>query len=318
MKVRRFGKTEFRVSPITFGAWSIGGAAKMAGKQIGWSGADDESSVKALETAYDMGINMYDTADSYARGHSEILIGKALSHVRSNIYISTKVGMVDTDTSFFKLDFSRKHIIESCEESLKRLKTDYIDFYLLHMTVTGYELETEIRETMEILKRQGKIRTYGVSVPDCTVGKEQIDKSFGEAMMMEYNILSDAETERVMGEAAGAGIGVITRGSLTKGLLTGKYKRGTRFPENDVRSRLSAEYIDTLLGKVEKLKEYAQNCNCSMLELAVQYQLRLEACSTVSVGLKNPGQVKEIVNAVNNKSDYDWISIKQIMEGTED
>lgn len=314
MRVKTFGNTDFKVSPVTFGAWSIGGSAKMAGKQIGWSGVDDASSIKALEAAYNRGINVYDTADSYANGHSEELIGKALSHVRNDIFISTKVGMVDTDTPIFKLDFSKKHILESCEASLSRLKTDYIDFYLLHMTVEGYEPEEDIRDIMELLKRQGKIKEYGVSVPSCEMARKQVESGFGNAMMIEYNMLSDAETETVMKLAAEAGIGVITRGALAKGLLTGKYNTGIRFPQNDVRSRLSGEYIDALLSRVDHLKAYAQERDYSMLAIAVQYQLTQRACSTVSVGLKNPGQVEAIVRAAEDVKDYNWNEIKRIME----
>src|SRR5687767_2480317 len=110
---RHFGKTGLMVSPLTFGAWSIGGPAEMNGKQIGWSGVNAADSIDALNAAYDSGINLYDTADAYGRRHSQTLLGRAFAGaIRDNILISSKVGMVD-DPAGFKLDFSRTHITQA-------------------------------------------------------------------------------------------------------------------------------------------------------------------------------------------------------------
>src|SRR6476646_2393520 len=97
---RPFGKTGLMVSPITFGAWSIGGPAEMGGKQIGWAGVNDNDSIDALKAAHDAGINLFDTADAYARGHSEKLLGRAFENLRNQILISSKVGMVDDPAGF--------------------------------------------------------------------------------------------------------------------------------------------------------------------------------------------------------------------------
>ena len=313
MENRRFGNTDLMVSPITFGAWSIGGPSQISGKQVGWAGVDDSVSVKALETAFDLGINTFDTADAYAKGHSEKLIGKALSAKRSKIIISTKVGMVDTPSESFTLDFSRKHMVEACENSLRNLKTDYIDIYLLHMVVDGYPLTDETKDTMETLKSQGKIRHYGVSVQFPKQGKEQLVKEFGDAMMIEYNMLTDSTVEDVMTLAESKGTGVITRGALSKGLLTGKYKVGQRFPEDDVRSRLPGEYIDNVLRNVNKLSEYTDKIGSDLLSIALGYQLKQSGCSTVTIGLKTPNQVQEVVKSIEYVADYNWSEITKIM-----
>jgi aryl-alcohol dehydrogenase-like predicted oxidoreductase len=313
MKRRGFGNTDLSVSPITFGAWSIGGPALISGKPVGWSGVDDSTSIDALQTAFDLGINMFDTADAYAKGHSEDLIGRALSSHRHEIYISTKVGLVDSSSSDFLLDFSREHILQSCEGSLKRLKTEYIDIYLLHMVVDGYPLTEEIKETMEGLKKQGKIRHYGVSVQLPKQGMEQLQKDFGDSMMMEYNMLTSPEAEDVIALASQKGTGIITRGALAKGLLAGSYRVGHRFPENDVRSRLPGEYIDKVLHNVEVLKTYAQKQNTDLLSISLAYQFQNDGCNTVTVGLKAPKQVREIVHAAEAAKDYDWTEIKRIL-----
>src|SRR5688500_13151110 len=109
LQKRPFGKTGLDVSPLTFGAWSIGGAAEMGGKQIGWSGVNDADSLDALRAAYDAGINLFDTADAYGRGHSEFLLGRAFRGIRDKVLISSKAGMVD-DPAGFKVDFSREHL----------------------------------------------------------------------------------------------------------------------------------------------------------------------------------------------------------------
>lgn len=315
MEYRRFGDTEMMVHPITFGAWSIGGPANIGGIQVGWSGVDDHDSLEAVAAAVDRGINMFDTADSYAKGHSEELLGKALRGKRNKVYLSTKVGLVDAVDGAFKLDFSREHMIRSCEESLKRLSTDYIDVYLLHMVADGYPLTDEIKGTMEILQKQGKIRYYGVSVQAPRQGEEQLSKQFGKAMMLEYNPWTGSEAGDLICSAQDNRVGVITRGALAKGLLSGKYQPGYRFAKDDVRSRMSPAYMDEVLADVSQLKEYCGNIGGDLLSLALFYPLQNTGCSTVTVGMKTPGQVNEIVDAVERKVPYELKNITSIIRG---
>lgn len=317
MENRNFGGTGLKVSPITFGAWSIGGPAVISGKQVGWTGVTDEESILALEHAFYCGINTFDTADSYARGHSEELVGRALAGKRKDAVISTKVGIVEGKEDKFTLDFSRKHILDSCEGSLKRLRTDYIDIYLLHMVVDGYPLTEEIKETLELLKNQGKIRHYGVSAQFPGQGMEQLQMNFGDCMMIEYNMLASPGTEAVINEAHKRGVGVITRGALGKGLFTGKYKKGQRFAANDVRSRLQQDYIDLVADRIEQLNHYAAETGLSLLSIALAFHIRQQGIGTIAVGLKNRGQVEEIVREVPSAADlekYNWSEILNIFK----
>ena len=281
------------VAPLTFGAWSIGGPAQMGGKQIGWSGVNDADSLDALKAAYDAGINLFDTADAYGRGHSEVLLGRAFKGMRDKVLISSKAGMID-DPAGFKLDFSRTHLTEACECSLRRLQTDYIDIYLLHLVIDGYPLTDDIKSTLDDLKRHGKIRHYGVSLQFPHQGMEQLDKNFGDSMMIEYSPLKRAGVEDVLSRAEECGVGVITRGALEKGLLSGKYKFGHRFAADDVRSRIPGEYIDRVLRAVEDLKR----SHASLLAMALQFQLARRGVSTITVGMKTRRQVEENVNAL--------------------
>jgi aryl-alcohol dehydrogenase-like predicted oxidoreductase len=310
MQKRPFGNTGLMVSPLTFGAWSIGGPAEMGGKQIGWSGVNDADSIDALKAAVDAGINLFDTADAYGRGHSEALLGRTFKSMRDRVLISSKAGMVD-DPAGFKLDFSRTHLHKACNGSLKRLQTDYIDIYLLHLVIDGHPLTEDMRSALDDLKMAGKIRHYGVSVQFPHQGMEQLEKSFGDSMMIEYSPLKRCGVEDVVTRAKERGVGVITRGALEKGLLGGKYRVGHRFAGDDVRSRLPGEYIDRVLAGVEKLK-----AKHDLLAMALQFHLAHPGCSTITVGMKTRRQVEENVAAVNARGDFDWPAIIATLEGT--
>ena len=296
LEKRPFGNTGLMVSPLTFGAWSIGGPAEMGGKQIGWSGVNDADSLDALRAAVDLGVNLFDTADAYGRGHSETLLGRAFRSTRDKVLISSKAGMVD-DPAGFKLDFSRKHLVDACEGSLRRVQTDYLDIYLLHLVLDNHPLTDDIRAALDHLKRGGKVRHYGVSVQFPHQGIEQLDKEFGDSMMIEYSPLKRAGVENVLTRAKEQGVGVITRGALEKGLLSGKYAPGHRFPADDVRSRIPGEYIDRVLRGVQTVKQP----NASLLSMALQFQLAHSGVSTVTVGMKTRAQVQENVNALLEK-----------------
>ena len=309
MQKRPFGNTGLVVSPLTFGAWSIGGPAEMGGKQIGWSGVNDADSIDALKAAVDAGINLFDTADAYGRGHSEALLGRAFRSMRDKVLISSKAGMID-DPAGFKLDFSRRHLHEACEGSLKRLQADYIDIYLLHLVIDGHPLTEDIRSALDELKKAGKIRHYGVSVQFPHQGIEQLDKNFGDSMMIEYSPLKRRGVDDVMTRAKERGVGVITRGALEKGLLSGKYRPGHRFAADDVRSRLPGEYIDRVLAGVVQLKS-----NHDLLAMALQFHLAHPGCSTITVGMKTRRQVEENVAAVEKGGEFDWPEIVKKLEG---
>ena len=161
MNYRKFGQTDLQVSEIGFGAWAIGGDAKVGDTPIGWGPADDNLSAKAIHAALDAGINFFDTADIYSDGASEEILGKALQGKRQRSLISTKatftMGSGPNDKGS-----SRYHLIRACEASLKRLGTDYIDVYYLHKE----DHETPLAETVRAiadLVRAGKIRYFGVS-----------------------------------------------------------------------------------------------------------------------------------------------------------
>ena len=159
MKYRNLGKTGIEISEVGFGAWGIGGATKGA---TSYGDTDDEISRDALRAAYDAGITFFDTSDLYGYGRSEKLIGETLKHVRKNIVIASKVGLLDADGP---QDFSADHLTESLEKSLARLQTDYLDLYQLHCPSIGLiEKNGETLAALRAFVAEGKVRAIGISV----------------------------------------------------------------------------------------------------------------------------------------------------------
>src|SRR5829696_1870191 len=132
MQYRKFGNTELSVSEIGFGAWAIGGNIKVGHVPIGWGKTDDAISAEAIQAAVDAGINFFDTADFYGLGHAETLLGKAIGN-RPDILIASKCGQKVGVDEKIATDYSKKYLLEACDESLRRLQRDHIDFHQLHV-----------------------------------------------------------------------------------------------------------------------------------------------------------------------------------------
>src|SRR5688572_4962539 len=162
MQYRKFGNTDLLVSEIGFGAWAVGGGAMIGNTAIGWGDADDKVSIAAIHNALDSGINFFDTADIYGLGHSEELLGKTIGD-NKEIIIATKVGNVSRNEQF-TVDYSKEYILKACEASLKRLERDVIDYYQLHSARMQHLQNGECIEAMQLLRQQGKIKYWGISL----------------------------------------------------------------------------------------------------------------------------------------------------------
>ncbi|HPW52501.1 MAG TPA: aldo/keto reductase, partial [Spirochaetota bacterium] len=162
---RKLGRSQIEVSALGMGCWAIGGPFYYGDKPDGWGNINDEESVKAIQTALSLGINFFDTADAYGVGHSEEVLGKALEGKRNEAVISTKFahfGNSETKT-LNGINITPSYIEKACDASLKRLKTDYIDVYLLHEWNIGIADVDTVCSVLERLVEKGKIRTYGWS-----------------------------------------------------------------------------------------------------------------------------------------------------------
>ncbi|MEX2567374.1 MAG: aldo/keto reductase [Cyclobacteriaceae bacterium] len=295
MNYRKFGNTNLTVSEIGFGAWAIGGPAMAGDTPIGWGQADDATSKKALLKARDQGINFYDTADFYGLGHSEELIGKVLSE-DPEVLLASKVGhRIKNDGSIY-MDYSKKHILASCEGSLRRLKRDCIDFYQLH-TAKVQDLENgECLEALEQLKKEGKIRYWGVSLNTFDPHPEVaflFGKELGHGFQLVLNIMNQ-EALPIVERATGSGHGVIARMPFQFGLLTGKFSKASRFPSDDHRRfRLPPDLLGKYLDTLEPVWKLAEKYEISQAQLALSFILGVEGISTVIPGIRTPEQAIE-------------------------
>lgn len=308
MKYRNLGNTGLQVSEIGLGTWQIGGAATIGGKQIGWSGMDDATSREILKTAFDLGINFFDTADVYGRGHSEELIGGFISDLgparRQELILSSKVGNRELETGEWVKDFSPQWIRVGIDGSLKRLKTEMIDVYHLHSPRTDFEYSEEVVDTLESIRKQGKIRFYGVSLTGPGKGEPSVQQGMKvvnigrrcDFFQLVYNILNREVEATLLPECERRHIGVIVRVPLEAGFLTGKYSKETRFPDDDVRSEnYPPQKITELVEKVNRLSFLTRSGERTLAQAALQFCLAQPAVSTVIAGARRHEQV--VVNA---------------------
>ena len=288
MQYRKFGNTSLKISEIGFGAWAIGGNAMVGNTAIGWGKADDAVSAAAIHQALDCGVNFFDTADFYGLGHSENLLGKLLAK-NKEIIMATKVGHRNINETI-QLDYSKAYIISACEASLKRLQRDTIDYYQLHSARMQHFEKEQCVEAMEILKQQGKIRYWGLSLNTFYPEPEAnylMDNKQGHGFQLVYNIINQRALPLVK-TAGENGFGIIARMPLQFGLLTGKFSSETNFSGDDHRSfRFNKEILnDALKVLEEKIWPLCDKYNISKTALALSYILSYEAVSVVIPGIR--------------------------------
>jgi aryl-alcohol dehydrogenase-like predicted oxidoreductase len=296
MRTKTLGKTGIEVSEVGFGCWAIGGPASLGKMQTGWGKVDDTDSLKALEAAFDCGINFYDTADVYGDGHSEQLVAKAFAKRRPQVVIATKGGNLTDENGEWQKNFSGDFLVHRIEDSLRRLRTDYIDLYQLHTPYTEEQFQQALSsaEALDRLVEQGKLRAYGISISALEHGLRQIEQGFGASIQVVYNILDRGPEEELFPKAKHANMGIISRVPLAYGFLTGKFTKESRFGPDDHRSHsVPPEKIADWVAKVDRLKPIATEFGIPMAQLALQYILGQEAVSVVIPGGKNASQVSQ-------------------------
>jgi aryl-alcohol dehydrogenase-like predicted oxidoreductase len=247
--------------------------------------------MQALHAAIDAGMNFIDTSNAYGAGHSEQLIGRFLKERsdRDRIILCTKGGNnMETGVRNFAPDYIR----DCVEGSLERLGVEAIDLYLLHNpTVANLKAEDSF-EVLETCKAQGKIKHWGVSVntlPECELA---IDGGKAAVMQMEYNILEQAPAE-VFAQAHEAGVGVISRVPLKRGLLSGRFDEHWTFDESDRRRRiLSPEKLPELVAWVRKLEDAVAELGRPLAEVAVRFCVSNPHVAVTIPGIRTPAQAR--------------------------
>lgn len=306
MNKKQLPGTDLFVSPVTYGAFAIGGWF--------WGGADEGEAIKAIETALDNGITTIDTAPVYGMGHSESVVGKTVNGNRKNIQILTKFGMRwDTQRGDFTFDTKdndgspvrvfkfngKQSVLEECERSLKRLQTDYIDLLQMHWPESTTPIE-ETMEALEILKQQGKIRAAGV----CNCPIDLLQKAGATTLIstnqVAYSMVNRGIENEMVPFCLENGIGILPHTSLQKGLLTGKIKPGHQFGEGDHRPNtpyFQEHNHNQVMTMLAAIKPIADERGISLAQLAINWTMQQPAVTSVLVGARNAEQMLDNVKA---------------------
>jgi aryl-alcohol dehydrogenase-like predicted oxidoreductase len=298
MHYRKLGNTGITVSEIGFGGWAIGGPANADSTPYGWGRTNDDESLASIRRARELGVTFFDTADSYGFGRSESLLGIVLSRKRKDVVIATKVGVARDSQGKLRKDFTREHILHAVDGSLKRLRTDYIDLYQLHNPALAELRRDEIHEAMDRLQEVGKIRFWGVSVTTPEEGIEVVNRGWGYALQVLYNVLNQAPANELFPLAKQKGYGIIARVPLASGLLSGKFRPDTTFSADDVRQNfLTAKRLEEVLPRVDEVKSIIGGTARALAEGALRFVLADDAVSTTIPGMRNLRQVEMNVAA---------------------
>jgi aryl-alcohol dehydrogenase-like predicted oxidoreductase len=303
MKTRFLGQTGVRVSELCFGAMTFGGKGYWANiGQVGQKEADD-----LVNIAIDGGINFFDTADVYSEGMSELLLGKALGTRRNSVVLATKV-RGRTGSGPNDVGLSRRHIIDSCNASLKRLGTDYIDLYQVHSFDPRTPLEETLR-TLDDLVREGKVRYVGASnfagwqlMKALAISDTQHLERFITLQAFYSLIARDLENELVP-LSLDQHLGILPWSPLGGGFLTGKYRRGKPRPEGVRRSNPTAQFLQFDEEKgfdiVDELEKTARKYGATITQAALNYLLRKPGVTSVIVGARNKEQLTDNLKTVD-------------------
>ena len=313
MEIRNLGSSGLRVSAVGLGCNNFG------------QRTDLETSRKVIHKAIDLGITLFDTADIYAgRGGSETVLGEVLGDRRKDIVLATKYAKSMSDDGT-KQGASRRYIISAVEDSLRRLKTDYIDLYQQH----DFDPLTPIEETLRALEdliRQGKVRYIGCSnFPAWRVAEAQftargINTHAFVSSQDEYSLIVRDNEKDLFPAAQAYNLGILPFFPLASGLLTGKYKRGEAAPADTRFAKAPAllnRYMsDKNLDIVQKLQDFANAHGRTMLELAFSWLAARPQVSSVIAGATRPEQIEQNVKAIGWKLNADEMAqIDQITKG---
>jgi aryl-alcohol dehydrogenase-like predicted oxidoreductase len=302
MFTRKLGRSNIEVSALGMGCWAIGGPFFEKGTPLGWGEVDDEESIRAIHCALELGINFFDTANVYGTGHSEQVLGKALAGKRSEVVIATKFNALfdEATREVTGSSCAPADIRGACEDSLRRLNTDYIDLYQFHNGGYPADQAVPVRDTLEELVKEGKIRAYGWSTdlsdraeffgqgPKCT------------SIQLQLNVLDD--NRDVIAVCEKHNLAAINRGPLAMGLLTGKYTASTKTSADDVRGEKSPGWMKYFkdgkpslewLGKMEAVREILTNGGRTLAQGALAW-LWARSGQTIPIpGFRTVGQVEE-------------------------
>ncbi|WP_189214346.1 aldo/keto reductase [Actinokineospora fastidiosa] len=237
MTTKTVGNSGIEVSALGMGCWAIGGPMRLGDLEVGWGAVDDDESVRAIHAAMAAGVTLFDTAANYGTGHSERVLGRALAGRRSEAVLATKFGHRIDESARLILDVAvePEDVRASCEASMRRLGTDYLDLFQLHVGDLDPARADDVRDTLESLVAEGSIRAYGWSTDDVDRARRFAGTGTCAAIQHTLNVMQDDPEMLALCERTG--MASIARSPLGMGVLTGKFRAGDRLPDDDVRAQ---------------------------------------------------------------------------------
>ncbi|MEL6437723.1 MAG: aldo/keto reductase [Cyanobacteria bacterium J06621_8] len=290
METRSLGTSDVKITPILMGTWQ-------AGKR-GWVGIDDQETISAIRQACEAGMTTIDTAEVYGEGYSERIVGKAVSDIRDQVVIASKV---------FANHLQYDLVLEACDRSLKNLNTDYLDLYQIHWPAGAFGSDqVPISETMRALNKlqeQGKIRAIGVS----NFNREQLAEvsQYGriDSLQPPYSLLWRGVEQDTMPYCVEHNITILAYSPLAQGLLTGKFDPEHQFDDQDVRSKnrlFKGVNYQRAQQAVKQLRPFAEQHNCTLAQLALAWLIAQPQTCAIA-GARNGDQAIDNAQAVKVK-----------------
>ena len=299
MNYRKLGRTNLDVSEISLGTWAFGNNV--------YGGVPEKDGINTIHAGIDMGINLFDTAPQYGTdkqdGVAEIVLGKALKGKRDKVHISTKFGRNPCIEGGRSL-FYKSRVIDSVEESLKRLQTDYIDVLFFHSPFSPDEIRDDVWEGIEQVKKQGKVRfvAHSISMFHQTENMaRQWAKEDKIDVVQVVLSLMNREAQNLVNELSEYPIGVFGRECLANGFLAGVFTKDTVFAKGTLNARYSREELAERIDQVNAFKFLLRDDITSMPQAALRWVLDQKGVSTVLSGAKNIAELKGAVSASNAK-----------------
>jgi aryl-alcohol dehydrogenase-like predicted oxidoreductase len=304
---RILGGSGISVSSLGLGCWAIGGPAWRGETPVGWGQIDDQESIRAVRRALEVGVTFFDTADAYGAGHSEAILAEALAGKRDRVVIATKFGNTYDEEAkqLTGSEASEAYIRRACDASLRRLNTDYIDLYQFHIGNYDMDKAEGVRNVLEDLVRQGKIRAYGWSTDDPERAALFARGDHCASVQHQFNVLRD--NPEMIQLCDRMNIAGINRGPLAMGLLSGKYSAASELPADDVRGKNAPGWMryftdgkpnPEFLEKLQAIREILQSGGRSLVQGALAW-IWARSSKTVPIpGFKTVTQVEENAKAM--------------------
>lgn len=299
MIYKKFARSEDEVSLLGYGAWGIGKSM--------WIGADDVESKKSLHLAVENGVTLFDSALVYGNGHSEKLIGEVERECGKSLFITSKIPSKKYEwpayeSSTLQDSFPKEHIIEITEQSLRNLKRDYLDLQQFHVWNDKWAANDEWKEAIHILKQQGKVRYFGISINDHQPdnGIEAGKTGLIDSYQVIFNIFDQSPTDNLLPFCEDNKIAVIARVPFDEGGLTGKIEPDTTFPRGDFRNRyFRDDRKKEIWERVQKIEDAVKGEAASVAEAALRYITSFPGITSVIPGMRNRDHIQANTETVN-------------------